>query len=223
MEKYCKVIFLENINGIIKIKDKNGNLFITSDEEIKDGDWFYSEIVQKIFKATNEKYNLQELNLNSCNHKIIATTNTALKVHHFNKGVFKDLEYSLPQPSQQFIQYFLEGYNKGNVITKVDVEYNPNTWKSRDFRPVIFHNLEELRNTNYDENFNFDFTAESLKINPDNTINIKPNKESWSREEVVEFGLKCVNLGMDLNNNPLPRLNEISGKEFYYKWIEENL
>ncbi len=36
MEKHCKVIFLEDINGIIKIKNKNGNLFITSDEEIKE-------------------------------------------------------------------------------------------------------------------------------------------------------------------------------------------
>ena len=62
-----------------------------------------------------------------------------------------------------------------------------------------------------------------LKVNSDNTINIKPIKDSWTREEVIEFGLKCVNLGMDLNNNPLPRLNEISGKEFYYNWIKENL
>ena len=64
---------------------------------------------------------------------------------------------------------------------------------------------------------------DTLKVNSDNTINIKLIKESYTKDELIAFGLKCVNLGMDLNNNPLPRLNEISGKEFYYKWVEENL
>jgi len=59
--------------------------------------------------------------------------------------------------------------------------------------------------------------------NKNNTITITRCKESWSREEIIEFGLKCVNLGMDLNNNPSPRLNGLSGKDYYYKWIEQNL
>lgn len=58
---------------------------------------------------------------------------------------------------------------------------------------------------------------------PDNTINIQSTKDSWTREEVIKFGLKCVDLGMNLNNNPLPRLNEMSGKDYYYKWIKQNL
>jgi len=63
-----------------------------------------------------------------------------------------------------------------------------------------------------------------LQTNPDNTVNVFLIEDKlYTKEEVIEFGLKCVNLGMDLNNNPLPRLNEMSGKEYYYEWLKQNL
>lgn len=127
----------------------------------------------------------------------------------YDKSLYKKIiattenSLKLPQLPQQFIEHYISEYNKGNIVNKVKVEWEEGF---EDINP----------NCSYPEQWN-------LKVNPDNAINIKPIKNIWSKEEVIAFGLKCVNLGMDLNNNPLPRLSEISGKEFYYKWLEENL
>lgn len=154
------------------------HLYITSDEEIKEDDWYIGD---------NIIYNLVTKTNGMNPQKIISTTNPTL---------------NLPQPSKSFIDKYIEEYNEGNPITEVMVEY-------------------ETKNISDDEGF---FNVKDiLKVNSDNTINIKSIKNSWSREEVIEFGLKCVNLGMDLKNNPSSFLNGLSGKDYYYKWIEENI
>ena len=85
---------------------------------------------------------------------------------------------NLPQPSQQFIQKYIEEYNKGNVITDVLVEYE------------LVSNEEYFLNTiNPDDDV--PYFDERLKINSkDNTITIKKVKDSYSREEVIGFGNK---------------------------------
>ena len=199
------------------------HLFITSGEEIKEGDWFYSKIVQKIFKATNEKYNLQELNLNICNHKIIVTTDTSLSYKFREKEVQFPQTIFLPRPSQQFIQQYIEEYNKGNVITKIEVEYE-------DLTEQLQESVDNLRDNCLED---FDNEEESpyyhlleqaiielgnyipkLKVNPDNTINIKPIKDSWSREEVIKL-IEKFNDNIEYVYN--------YGEEALNEWIEENL
>ena len=78
----------------------------------------------------------------------------------------------LPQPSQQFIQKYIEEYNRGNIITDVLVEYE------------LISNEEYFLNTiNPDENV--PYFDEDLKINPKyNTISIKKVKDSYTKEEV---------------------------------------
>jgi hypothetical protein len=87
----------------------------------------------------------------------------------------------LPQPSQQFIEKYIECYNKDEIITDVLVEYNSSN-DSLDYGGV--------------------YIPSSLKINPkDNTITIKKLKESWTREEVVILLNKLnhtLNIGSDL-------------------------
>ena len=182
-------------------------LYITSDEEIKVGDWFYYEAEKTIMQCTEHNfYFTPELIQNYSNvYRIIVTTDTSLK---------------LPNISQQFIEKYIEEYNKGNVITKVEVEYE-------DLTEQLQESVDNLRDNCLED---FDNEEESpyyhlleqaiielgnyipkLKINPDNTINIKPIKDSWSREEVHKLLYNAIHYS--------------KGKVYPHdlEWIEENL
>ena len=164
------------------------HLYIISDDEIKKGDWKY---------CTNKKMFGQDLATTIHTKKIIATTDRSLQINTFYKvtGVF---DGGLPQPSQQFIEKYIEEYNKGNIITDVLVEYE--TLKTT------------ANNKHFGEGHIYSITNK-LKINPkDNTITIKKLKDSWNREEVS-------NLIKLFANNYQYASNDIG----YNKWIEENL
>ena len=137
--------------------------------------------------------------------EVLATTDESLEPRNLygNSGLFKT---KLPQPSQQFIEKFIEEYNRGNVITDVLIEYE------------LISNEEYFGNT-VNPDYDVPYFDEKLKINPkDNTITIKKVKDSWNREEVEKLLLDCCGEvscedGKLLGKNP----------EELYKWIEENL
>ncbi len=176
---------------------KMAELYITSDEDIEDGDWFVTGIptvgksIHKCLGKSGEFIigNDEVYCFKYVSKKIIATTDLLITVHRVNSDSDR-----VPTIPQSFVNYFVEKHNKGNVIEKVMVEYYSSSWV-------------------------FDL----LKVNNKNEITIQQIKETYTREEVIEFGLKCLELGMDLQNNPLPRLLEISGKDYYHKWLEEKL
>ena len=185
MEKRKQLIFLEDNKGIVKTKNKNGHLYVLSDDEIKEGDWFlyynkYNQIegVANFIKEEGENNTLVEkyskttgfskfyIGILGCKkHKIIATTDSSLRTIKCEclattfEGCSQCIEI-LPQPSQQFIKKFVEEYNKSNVITDVLVEYE------------LVSNEEYFLNTiNPDESV--PYFDENLKINPkDNSLNI---------------------------------------------------
>ena len=101
--------------------------------------------------------------------EVLATTDSSLwrPSHKYASDVIL-----LPQPSQQFIEKFIEEYNRGNIISDVLVEYE------------LISNEEYFLNTiNPDDDI--PYFDERLKINyNDNTITIKKVKDSYSREEV---------------------------------------
>ena len=139
------------------------HLYIISDDEIKKGDYIYHLDVCDITKAECDGNVLSK-----SFKKVIATTDTSLLntiyTPHISGEISKRMRdlFKLPQPSQQFIEKYIESYNKGEVITDVLVEYFNNS----DYNPSI---LDDIR----------------LKINPkDHTITIKKLKDSWNREEV---------------------------------------
>ena len=181
---------------------KHQHLYIISDDEIKEGDWVLTLLHNKIERVLNNKTSLQYYKERS--KKIIATTDSSLwrPSHKYASDVIL-----LPQPSQQFIEKFIEEYNRGNVITDVLIEYE------------LISNEEYFGNT-VNPDYDVPYFDEKLKINPkDNTITIKKVKDSWSREEVIEFGNKvkeyCKN---GWKSDSLHRV-------FFEwdKWIEENL
>lgn len=107
------------------------HLYFLSDEEIKEGDWcimldsfgnVFSNPQQYLGKAKGHY-------INKGTRKIIATTDSSLTVEKVDGFLSKDsptgklLDY-LPQPSQEFIEKYIEEYNKNNIITDVLIEYN---------------------------------------------------------------------------------------------------
>ena len=194
---------------------KPQHLYITSNEEIKEVFKGYAIAVLKEDNRIKELIEVITVQEDGCNrytsieyqqfsfkyhsiYPIIATTDTSLKINKFNSGVFKELKYSLPQLSQQFIEDYIKEYNKGNVITEVEVEYN-NDWNA------------QLKEAYPDYK---DLYKPKLVINSDNTINIKPIKDSWSREEVIELFHK-YKIDHDGDGSYY--------KDILNKWLEENL
>ena len=100
------------------------HLYFTSDEEIKEGDWFINTNFQKIYQANSENSkNIIEFGPHPEIRKIIATTDPKLTVHFegHEYGTAREInaEVYLPQPSQDFIK----AYCKQGGIDEVDVEY----------------------------------------------------------------------------------------------------
>lgn len=106
MWKDCNVVMLSHEKEIIA--DPKKPLYITSNEDIKEGDTYINEEGRLI---------LHRNKLNPKGKKIIATT---------------DLSLELPSIPQWFIKHFVAEYNKGNVIDKVEVRYDQMAYESGD-------------------------------------------------------------------------------------------
>jgi hypothetical protein len=202
------------LNKFEQLDVNNQNLYFISNDEIKEGDWFihHSHGITTLLKAIEINNRIFDNQGTSCSKdyckKIIATTDTSLKVNsEVNNN--NSIKFLLPQPSQQFIEKYIESYNKSDVgsnnytVTDVLVEYEKCSHKTCNNGC----DSQMCRNQHY-----------KLKVNPkDNTITIKKLKDSWNREE-YEIGLrKSFNAGM----------NYAEGGHFGIpdenKWIEQNL
>jgi len=194
---------------------KYQHLYFLSNNEIKEGDWVYSNCKHtslekdnyRVFKCTrigNTGIVFGEIgdtlvssdSINWCK-KIIATTDTSLQ-YAVDKSPYPMEVYGLPTPSQSFIEKYIKEYNNNTPITDVLVEY------------ILEH---DLRTSIKSEEF-----KEVPKINKDNTITIKKVKNSWSREEVVEKLIECCAEISSTNGTLIGK----SPAELY-KWIETNL
>lgn len=126
---------------------KPQHLYITTDEEIKEGDWFYNSNMNRVAKCSRSTV------LCDAYYKIIATTDPKLIV----VGVAK------------IEQYFIEEYCKAGGIDKVlveckriphfDIEYSHGGLRTEKFNGVTYEDTNEP------------------KLNPDNTIIIHPAEE----------------------------------------------
>jgi hypothetical protein len=177
------------------------HLYFLLDEPIKEGDWcIMLDSIGNVFSNPQQYTDPSTQYLNKGHRKIIATTDKSLMIEGKcscmkpEVGGCYQCNENLPQPSQSFIEKFVEEYNKGNVITEVMVEYE------RD---------EEIDGYGYD----------TLKINfKDNTITIRKIKDSWNREEVVLFAEKYARMVQEkeIQLNGYKAIHN-------HKFIEENL
>jgi hypothetical protein len=189
------------------------HLCITSDDEIKEGDW-YLTTENTIHKKGNNKESMFVGGTNGKNKKIIATTDNSLTEYTDREVNGFSGDVSLPQIPKSFVEHYIAEYNKGNVITKIMVEYEETKGTCDCYYTKFCKAPEHLKTGELckdEQNYN-------LKVNPDNTINIKPIKDSWNREEVVQLLLNCCgevscNDGILLGKTPSELV----------KWIEQNL
>jgi hypothetical protein len=194
---------------------KYQHLYITTDEEIKEGDWCILMGDYGNPMSTPQQW-LGKGVLNNGLRKIIATTDRSLrtkkisddvicrKCSHLQAGSAQPscpqcdyptphLEIEtiyLPQPSQAFI----EKYCEVGGIDKVMVEY----YRPKSYSPPL-PPLEP-------------------KVNSHNEITIHPIKDSWTREEVEELLIKCI-AACKSSNGDLRKTNQ----EQDIDWIFKNL
>ncbi len=165
------------------------HLYFLSDEKPVEGDF--------VFDVHENKYcKLTEFTKRMVAHKkIIATTDPRLIVEKDYGFVGK--EYVLPRPSNTFLAKYCD--LKG--VDEVLVEYNSYCGNIA----CLEHGCYEICHK-----------LERLKVARDNTITIKPTKDSWNREELIQFAQEAFSAGMSFHNHRLELYS-------FDKWIERNL
>lgn len=123
--------------------------------------------------------------------KIIATTDRSL-----TPSIFEGPPELVPEPSQGFIKKYCEKGGIDEVMVEYE-EYNPN--KLNEFTSI---------------------TAYRLKVASDNTITIRPVKDSWTRQEVENLILQFANDAIEDED----LLHHYGGVfKDAKQWIKENL
>lgn len=162
---------IKRLHRNLMISDGIGNhaLYILSDDRIKKDDWVINTLHynEPIHQCDDEEYYLKRPQYK----KIIATTDNSLTYESLAKKINPDLakingwdDYTLPKPSQSFIQKYVAEYNKGNVIADIMVEYEEIVGEL----PFRMH------------------LGWIVKVNNDtNTITIRKIKTSWTKEEIM--------------------------------------
>lgn len=189
------------INSFWKNKWINYNLYALSDEEIKEHEWCFHKASKSIIQYPNGGFPTKHA------MKVIASTDPSL-----TKGWIRDNDPNrlnpnyvdittmngLPQPSPQFVEKYVEEYNKGNVITDVNVDFIFNTtnedWSKTPVQLEGFY---------------------TPKVDKNNFITITKIKDSWTREEVESKCYEAYKAGIQQGIDPSPKP--------FTKWIEENL
>lgn len=126
MGKGSKSLMLYD-NHYCKLSDTylNQHLYILSDEEIKEGDWFiWNDSVElrldKMYKML-KKHDWAIKYIEA--KKIIATTNPEL--HKPGYESVKHPSY-IPKLPTDFIEKYVEEWNKRNVIKQIELDYEAN-------------------------------------------------------------------------------------------------
>lgn len=179
-----------------EIKWNYQHLYLTTDEEIKERDWYIwlnnSQICQASFSLNILNNHMESGDIK----KIIATTDQSLRIDSTiresnpDSNEYGKVRFILPKPSDSFIAKYVESYNKGKVITDTMVEYM----------------LASTNNSNVSNGYH-------LNIKSDNTIVLRPIKDSWSREEVIKL--------LELREES--QMSRVGDFETLEEWIENNL
>lgn len=128
--KYGGLFKSEYYSPMKDMGDSYQHLYLTIPQQegveiskIKENDWYINNDI--LFKADFFFDEGNNPNLNKRNEKIIATTNRELKVKGEQAGE-NAWFFPLPSIPKAFIEYFIEQYNKGNVVKTVEVEIRDN-------------------------------------------------------------------------------------------------
>lgn len=214
------------------------HLYIVSDEDSNEGDWIIDtrllqfgkiERVLKTRRAENAITTEKGKVLYADQFKkIIASTDPQLTLCTNSDHEEICTCSKLPQISQAFITLYIEEYNAGRKIEKVEVEYTRFV-KGYFDGPNASHSCSENYTSQGKKfyqccgNIYWEDDMRDLKIsefsfvntNKNNTINIKSLKDSWTREEVERISYEAYKVGIQQGIGPSPKP--------FTEWIKENL
>ena len=156
------------------------HLYITSSNEISSGEenvWYFDSNFNKVTKWIGES----DTYVNKWFKKIIATTDKSLTIDEKtgvideSNGVEEIIKHYLPQPPKEWIEHFIGEYNSSRIIKEILIEYNEPCCKCDTSEKVIncLYNVGDVEGSCSAPNLNNDFYGLNIKINSDNTINIK--------------------------------------------------
>ena len=183
-------------------------LYITSDEEIKKGDWYIDDTNDVRQSVTSDDIYWKS---RTDYKKIIATTDKSIAIEYDvlsirqRRGLTNNYPIErviIPVPSKGFIAKFIERYNAGKPITEVMVEYEESCC---DIKVQGGVNSPDCCHKH----------AVRLKVDSNNCITIKAVKESWTREEVSTI----------IHNicGTMYKANTLYAPHNVQKWIDQNL
>ncbi len=200
---------LEQFPQTIK-ETQNQHLYILSDDEIKEGDWFMNLSDKGNFvdnciaegKGERVVWNLKA-EINSL-RKIVATTDTSLSIKIKDSNPYGNFIFKvLPQLPESFILAYIKAYNEGKPITEVDLK----------IEEAGKYNVDELRE-NHLKGLSHSYDKPmKIKTRGDNTVIIHQSK-IYSKAEVDEIIWKYKTY-IDMLDHP----QDASTKN----WIKENL
>ena len=232
MYKKCKVVMLptDNKSKILKQLDANNHLipapdynwtltknwkyqhlYILSSDEIKEGEWCYQTVIKQIIHCPFDTKSQDKFIGDFRYNKVIATTDSSLIIYNRPQVRGAVAHHSLlPSIPQSFIDKYVSEYNNGRSLEEVMVEYEYAKDNQTYYGCKCTEGFQGLCDNSFDDD-QLCKLAIKLKLNSDNTINIKSIKDSWTRKEVKDILL-----------NQLP-LSAFNNEESMKKWIETNL
>lgn len=217
------LIALQGFYSTLKNSDEScrpQHLYILSGDKIKTKDWFIDTV-----GSSRQATKLDEDYIGY--RKIIATTDSTLmqtKCHlcygtgfirldvsksckHCHGSGFEMNNHSfIPQIPKSFVKHYIAEYNKGKMITEVEVEYEnkvPYSTSGKEF------GAKEFAIANM-----------GLKINQDNVINISVGEEKlYTKKDMLSFAKKYWEFMYDINQNLGGAFQDTAEET----WIKENL
>lgn len=178
------------INSFWKNKWINYNLYILSNEDLKKGDWCFHKASKSIVQYPDCGYPKDHvLKVIATTDKLITKSTPVRSADDFDLSIYYNNEY-VPNINPKFIEKFVDEYNEDTIIIEVNVEY------------------ENAEDETYGE-----IKGHFPKIDKNNFITITKIKESWTREEVIEFTDR-LRIFLNEDNHSVFEVNQ---------WIEENL
>ena len=195
-------------------QEKEQHLYVTSEDEIKEGDWKINEKLGIVWQHRREGKNLPN-NLRSVTSigtkKIIATTDDLqiVKAKPISSRDSGRIGY-LPQPSKDFIKKYCSEGGINEVMVEYEYDEVSTKFKNAQIKGDWSKYLPE--------------NAEwRLKVNPHNEVVIHPIKNSWGKEEVIEKFRRLLEEAPNLiTQYPDDTVSGIKEEEFKI-WTNKNL
>ena len=192
--------------------------------KIKEGDWclfqLYNKSIPELVRITYKFGN--QLTYRGAKgdkgeealqyfEKIIASTDSSLNIEYVNGNSVWGVK--LPTIPEQFISYFIDQWNKGNVIKEVEVELEEDGDNLCDCYYTKF-----CKSTQLPKGIKCrDIKHWKLKLNQNNEISIIISEEKkYSKEELKPLFLK-------LSHDTIDYMEGICDALDIDEWIEENL